>query len=767
MLKRIRNMKIGTKTGFGFGILILIILGLGILAIINMEKVRIGSERLAHEYVPEIEAASQIERNSLLAMYEMRGYGLTNQKDYYERGMQYLETVKKYIGQAEQLSQRYVNLVKLREEAEMIRSKVAEYEALARQTESLNNAITENRRQLDAAAMVYMENAQEFEHTQYKSMNREIQAGAAQSEIAERLRKIELVDDIIDAGNRIRVGNFKAQAQNEPERIRDELKHFDTILQYASELRPLERSEENLNQLAKIEKAAGDYKTAMTSLLDNWLELKEINKKRYEIAKKVLDSTEETAIVGMKRMATVTNNAVRSLSWVAKVLIVGLVISIFIGVSVAFFITGTITGPVAKITEFTERFGRGDLSGEVDIDTEDEIGQMAKFLNNAVINLRNIMQELVQATKALTASSGNMSAVSEQMASSAEEMNSQAAMVAAASEQVSAGVSTVASAAEQSSYSLSNIASMTEEMSAAFSSIADSGKKTAENVKNMALASEDISEQINSVASASEEMTASLNEVAKNVNQASRISQNANRRTEQINARVTALLDSSKKIGRIVEMIKDIADQTNMLALNATIEAASAGEAGKGFAVVAGEIKELAKQSADATDEIAGQIEEIQSVTDDVAGAVEDIGNVIREIADINEMLASSAEEQTATASEISKSVAGTAFKVKAVSESANDSSNLVEEIAVSIGETSKTAAEIAQNIDELLNSVKEVARSSDEASRGVTDISKNIQGISAASKQTAAGAAQTSESSIEQAQMASGLAQIVKRFKL
>jgi methyl-accepting chemotaxis protein len=433
--------------------------------------------------------------------------------------------------------------------------------------------------------------------------------------------------------------------------------------------------------------------------------------------------------------------------------------------AVIFFVARSVTTPVQEVVRFAKALSDGDLCSAIHIKNQDEIGEMAESLNHALHNLRSIISELTNTAKNLANSSEELSSLSAQMASSSEEMNSQADMAASASEQVTASVAATASATEQSGTSLSNIASMTEELSAAFNNIVGFGKKTADNVSKMARSSEDISAQINSVASASEEMTVSLNEVAKHTAQANRISQNASRRTEQVDSRITTLVASSKQIGKIVEVIKDIADQTNMLALNATIEAAGAGEAGKGFAVVASEVKELAKQSADATDEIAGQVEEIRASTDGVADAVQEISQVIAEIAAINEMIASSVEEQTATASEISKSVSTTAVTVKTVAESAGESAKLVGEIAGSTDEISQTVSRLAGDIDELLNRVEEVVRSSGEASGGVNEISKNIQGISDASRQVAEGASKANTSSKELAEMASSLAQIVGRF--
>jgi len=445
--------------------------------------------------------------------------------------------------------------------------------------------------------------------------------------------------------------------------------------------------------------------------------------------------TEETL---MKRRQT---DAIKEANYTINIVRFGAVATVLLALFISYLIAGGITRPVRLVLDSLKQIaeGEGDLTRRLDVYTKDEVGELAACFNSFIGRLQEIMKEIAGTTNNLSDSSEKLSSVSMQMSSSAEETEFQSAAISAS--------------AEQASTSVSNIASMNEEMSSTLNNVADFGKKTADNVADMAQSGNEMSDQVNIVASSADQMTTSLNEVAKNTVRASRISQNASQRAEQINIKMGTLVSSSKKIGKIVGVIKDIADQTNMLALNATIEAAGAGEAGKGFAVVAGEVKELAKQSAEATEVIAVQVDEIQTSVSDTVQANEEISKIITEIADISGMIASSAEEQTTVAIEISKSAASSAMTVKNVAEKANESASLAGEIAKSTAEASKVASE--------------VARSSEEAARVSDDISNNIIGINTVSKQTAASAAQTSESSKKLAEMASSLTQIVSRFKL
>ncbi|MDM8552548.1 methyl-accepting chemotaxis protein [Desulfobacterales bacterium HSG2] len=426
----------------------------------------------------------------------------------------------------------------------------------------------------------------------------------------------------------------------------------------------------------------------------------------------------------------------------------------------------SITEPVREVGNFAKMLSEGNLCAVIDIKNRDEIGQMAADLNHAAVNLSKIMEQLTDTTGALSKSSEELSSVSEQMASSAQETDSQAGTVAMASEKVTANVAGVASVVANSSESVSSIAAMTEEMSTSFSNMTDFAQRTSQNVNAMAQSSVEISSEIHNAASAVEKMTLSLNEVAKHTGQASHVSRSASQRAEEINEKIAALVFSSKRIGRVVSVIKDIADQTKMLALNATIEAAGAGKAGKGFAVVAGEVKELAKQSADATDEIAEQIEQIQSSTNEAVAVIEEIANVISEIAGINESIAVSVDEQTDSANEISRTIADNAATVKNIAEHARESAQLVEEIAKSTAETSETAKNVARHVDELAKGVKNAAGSAEEAAHGVQDISTTMQGITEASKETSAGAARTNTSSKILSRLAAELSEIVRRFK-
>jgi len=431
------------------------------------------------------------------------------------------------------------------------------------------------------------------------------------------------------------------------------------------------------------------------------------------------------------------------------------------------FVSKGIAMPLIKGVSFASSVAEGDLTAVIPADGKDEIAKLAQALNEMTLRLRDIMKKLSDTVSSLSGSSGELFSVSQNMTLSAEETNSRSEKVATASEQVSANVASVASAVNLSGSFVSEIAAVTLEMSLAFETVADLAKQTSENVRHIAAASEETSLEITDIAASSEEMTASLNDVARNTAQADRISRNADQRTQDIRVKMETLVIASKQIGKVVGIIKNIADQTNMLALNAFIEAASAGDAGKGFAVVAGEIKELAKQSMTAGDEITGQIGHIQVSTDEVVAAVTEISRLIAETAAINMTTASSVEEQTAAADTISKSVSGGAVTAKRVAEHASASAKLAENIAGSVSDMSKRVSDTARNVEELAKQIREISNAAEEADRGVRHISENIREIRTVSKETASAAALTNRSSESLSETAAALSEIVKRFKL
>lgn len=182
-------------------------------------------------------------------------------------------------------------------------------------------------------------------------------------------------------------------------------------------------------------------------------------------------------------------------------------------------------------------------------------------------------------------------------------------------------------------------------------------ERSVSQAESVSAASEQVSNNVQTAATATEEMSASINEIAKNAQQGANITQNAEMKAEESRKIMDALGKSASEIGNVVEVIKGIASQTNLLALNATIEAASAGEAGKGFAVVANEVKELAKQSAEATEDIRRKIEEIQKSTNLAIQSINEITGIVTEISQLNHSIAGAVEEQSATTSEITRNI--------------------------------------------------------------------------------------------------------------
>ncbi len=721
-----KNFSLGMKISFGFFILLVISCFLGGAGVFNMKNVEKDSKLLSKEYIPEVEIAVELRGAANRLMYELRGYGFTEDKQFFDNAQIEFEAVNNAIVKGRGLENKAKHLKKLKEQLDVAETALTDYKSLAKQTRDTSLKMKENRKSLETAAARYMDNCnrflagqkeklqieliegqtriqavtelfgigdasragslkaevtgskalitgamQELDNTEivissvrtdtlseedeiylndiasasknYKDALRSIaeiidsgvggsetafadarqlvESGAQQykdacsgfidalhdkltNDMFERTTKINIINEIIDTGNAIRIASFEAQALRNPAVMENAQGSFEKINAGFEELKEITRLAADLQKIDEVKSAGESYNTGMTDFLANWLLLQEIGVKRGEAGKAVVKACENLANAGMGATVKISNDAVSSLSTASISMIAGLAAALIIGLLAAFLITRSITVPVGRTIS-------------------------------------------------------NLTEVSEQVMSASD-------LVATASQSLAEGASEQAASIEETSASLEEMSSMTKQ-NAANSSQADSLMNDANKI-------------VEAANNSMTELTNSMEEISK----------------------------ASEETSKIIKTIDEIAFQTNLLALNAAVEAARAGNAGAGFAVVADEVRNLAMRAADAAKNTAELIE-----------------GTVKRVDAGSELVTKTSEAFSAVADSTQK----VGSLVGEISAASGEQAEGIEEINKTIVQMDKVTQQSAASAEESASASQEMTGQTRQMERAVEELIKMVGG--------------------------------------
>jgi methyl-accepting chemotaxis protein len=385
----------------------------------------------------------------------------------------------------------------------------------------------------------------------------------------------------------------------------------------------------------------------------------------------------QTLIQQTREQVVETNSAVGGKTRTV-VLVAGLACGLVLLGSVMLLAVSLLIKPVENVAGRLEDIaqGDGDLRVRLDVKSTDEVGQLSSWFNLFMEKLENIIREVANNASTVTDSSSELTTISEQMSTGANAMSDRSTAVSAAAEQMSA------------------------------------------NMVSIAGASEEASTNMNMVASAAEEMSTSIADIAEHSRKAKAIADEAVSKVGETSAKVDTLGQAASAIGKVTEVITEISEQTNLLALNATIEAARAGEAGKGFAVVANEIKELAGQTSNATQDIRAKIASIQQSTGDTVEEIGKINQVIDSVSRTVIAIADAVEQQSDTTREIAENVSQASQGIQMVNESISQGSMVAGDMARDVAAVNEEATDMASSSSKVNASASHLSRMAETLQR-------------------------------------------------
>ena len=735
-----KDLKIGTKIMLGFGILIFITVMVGITGVWEMSSVNRQAKILSGEYVPEVDMAMELRGAANRVMFEMRGFGFTEDDQYYQKALTELEALEASLAAGRQLDENSENLVALAGQLEKAETAVNTYKSLADESHKIVAKLNEDRQKLDSAANIYMKNAYAFQDSQNEGF---------EFNLKDRQEKIRLVNDLVEAGATARISNFKAQATGNKALLKEAIEKVASVFPLLASLEKITRDAEDIDRINKTRTAARGYQTAMSDFLTEFEKGTAASKAVLGQTRRAMDST---AAVYVKNCDDFLKDQQKKLTTDMternqKIGLVNDIIDVGNATRLATFKSQALRDP-ALIKNALPDFDRMKAHFESlmtitrqknNIDQIKNTEKAAVQYKTAMVSLLENWQRLQELDKKQTLASNEVIDACKTTAQAGMDGTKKIALGTVSSlgraslvmiigllVAIALGLGTAyviikaitlpiqkavavcgrlangdltvdieVDSRDETGQLLTAMKNQVEKLRQIISNVRTAGDNVASGSEELSTSSVQMSQGATEQAAAAEEASSSMEQMVSNIKQSS---DNA-MQTEKIAAKsatdaaeggqavsetVTAMTEITEKIF----IIEEIARQTDLLALNAAIEAARAGEHGKGFAVVAAEVRKLAERSQTAAAGINKLAKSSMEVAQGAGDMLERLVPDIKKTAELVQEIAAAANEQTTGADQINQAI--------------QQLDQVIQQNASASEEMSSTSEELASQAEEL-----------------------------------------------------------------